>query len=337
MSKHLVITGACGFVGHHLLEGVLKSTDWRVTCLDRLSYASMGYDRLRDIRVWDEAERVRRVETFSCDITLPLTDGVRREVGSVDYIWHVAAETHVDNSIRDPWPFVQSNLVGTYQMLQWARTLDSLDRFVMFSTDEVYGPAPAGYVYREWDRYNATNPYAATKAGAEQLALAWANTYGLPVVITNTMNVYGERQHAEKFIPSTVRKVLAGERVIIHADPTRTESGTRFYIHGRNVADALLFLMPRAVQRERYNIVGECEVSNLEMARRIADILDKPLFYEMVDFHSSRPGHDLRYGLCGDKMAAMGWTPPVSFDESLERTIRWIAAPENRKWLEWKP
>lgn len=324
----VLITGGCGFIGHHIIEHIIKNTDWDIVVLDKLNYASSGFDRLRDINVFDD----KRVMILPTDFTKSFSEGIKKEIGEVDYILHIGAETHVDKSIEDPEPFVMSNVVGTMHMLNFAREQKNLKKFVYFSTDEVFGPAPRGVAYKEWDRYNSTNPYAATKAGGEELALAYANTYKVPVIITHTMNVFGERQHPEKFIPMTMRKVMDGEKVIIHSDSSKTKAGSRFWIHARNVAAALLFLLDKGEFREKYNIVGEREVDNLEMAKMIAKILGKELKYEMVDFHSSRPGHDLRYGLDGNKMKEMGWTYPVSFEKSFEKTIKWmINRPE---WLE---
>ena len=221
-------------------------------------------------------------------------------------------------------------------MLEFAREQKDLRLFVMFSTDEVYGPAPVGVNYKETDRYNSTNPYSATKAGAEQLALAYENTFKVPVIITNTMNIFGERQHPEKFIPKVIKKVLAGEVVTIHANPEKTKAGSRFWIHARNVSDALLFLTNNYEVRESYNIVGEHEVDNLEMASTISRILGKELKYEMVDFHSSRPGHDLRYALDGNKLKNIGYIYPKNFYESLRQTVLWVVNEENNKWLNLK-
>jgi dTDP-glucose 4,6-dehydratase len=153
----------------------------------------------------------------------------------------------------------------------------------------------------------------------------------MPIYITHTMNCFGERQHPEKFIPKVIKKVLAGEVVTIHANSTRTKAGSRFYIHSRNVASASHFLMGQFKTRDKYNIVGEREVDNLQLAQFIARVVGKELEYEMVDFHSSRPGHDLRYGLCGKKLADMGWQPPVGFERSLEKTVQWTL--EHEEWL----
>lgn len=326
MKKYL-ITGGCGFIGHHIVEHVLKSNlvD-EVIVVDKLAYASMGFDRLRDIKVFDDT----RVRTFTFDFTQPFPDEMIKEFGKVDYILHIGAETHVDNSILNPSLFVRSNVIGTMEVLELHRKIKA-QYMLYFSTDEIFGPAPAGISYREWDRYNSTNPYSASKAGAEELCMAYANTYNMPIMVTHTMNVFGERQHPEKFIPMVIRKVNNGEVVTIHADKTRTVSGTRMYIHARNVANALSFLLEKGETRQKYNIVGEKEVSNLDMSKFIAEYLGKELKYEMVDFHSSRPGHDLRYALDGTKMANLGWTIPLTFEESLRKTIHWYL--QNPRWL----
>jgi len=323
----ILITGGAGFIGHHLCEHFLKNTNWDIIVLDKLNYASSGFDRLRDVGCFN----FKRVAVLTTDFSGAIPEGIIKEIGWVDYILHLGAETHVDRSIKDPEPFVISNVVGTMHILNFARKLKDLKKFVYFSTDEVFGPAPEGVFYKEWDRYNSGNPYAASKAGAEELSLAYANTYGIPVFITHTMNAFGERQHPEKFIPMTIKKILSGEKVLIHADKTKTKPGTRFWIHCRNIANAIHFLLEKAEIRQKYNIVGEKEVNNLEMAQFIADVIGKPLDYEMVDFHSSRPGHDLRYALDGTKMEKMGWKLPIDFEKSLRKTIRWTL--KNREWI----
>jgi len=243
----------------------------------------------------------------------------------------VCHNTHVDNSIINPMSFVYANVVGTGNMLEFARKCKKLESFCYFSTDEVFGPAPDGVLYKEWDRYNCTNPYSATKAGAEQLCLSFMNTYNLPGFIIHCMNIFGERQHPEKFIPMIIRKVKHGETITIHSNKQKTKAGSRFYIHARNVANAVDFLLNRFEQREIYNIVGEEELSNLELAKMIADIMGKELKYEMVDFHSSRPGHDLRYSLDGGKMEKMGWKVPITIKDSLKNMVKWTL--DNEKWL----
>jgi dTDP-glucose 4,6-dehydratase len=218
--------------------------------------------------------------------------------------------------------------------------LDSLERFAYFSTDEVFGPAPEGVNYKENDRYNSTNPYSATKAGAEELVVAFENTYGLPSFITHTMNVFGERQNVEKYIPMVIKKTRDNEIVTVHANSEKTVAGSRHYIHAEDVAEALLFLYNYDISSivadetgakcQKFNIVGKDEIDNLQLAEFIAKTQNKELHYEMVDFHSQRPGHDLRYALDGTKMANMGWTPQSAF-ERLKSTIKWTL--KNDRWL----
>lgn len=331
MSVRMLVTGGCGFIAHHFCEHLLKNTDWELVVLDRLSYAADGFNRLRDVQAFDN----RRVRIFTHDVSRPISVGLRREIGGLDYIVHMAADTHVDNSIAEPLCFVESNVMGTAQMLEFARTQENLKLFVQFSTDEVMGPAAEGETFDEWARHNPTNPYAATKAAADDLVLAWTNTYGLPAVITHCMNAFGERQHPEKYIPKIVRMLLADETLTIHADPSRSRAGSRFYIHGRNIAAAVLFLLgqPALPRREKFNIVGEREVDNLTLAQSIAGLMGRNLKYTLVNFHETRPGHDLRYGLSGERMKQMGWHIPVPFEESLERTVHWMLRPENMRWL----
>ncbi len=327
----ILITGICGFIGHHVAEHLFLNTDFEIYGIDKLTYASNGFDRLRDAGCYPNP----RIHLYSYDFSRQISDGLVKELGDIDYIIHMGAETHVDNSIKNPIPFVYANVLGTTYILEFARLLPYLKKFIYFSTDEVFGPAPAGIQYKEWDRYNSTNPYSATKAGGEQLALAYSNTYRLPVIITRTMNCFGERQHPEKFIPMVIKKVMRGETVFIHSDSTKTKAGSRFYIHCRNVASALIFLLNKDLPsvRDAFHITGEKEVDNLDMAKFIARILDKPLKYEMVDFHSSRPGHDLRYALSGEKLAQLGWNIPKTFESSLEKTIKWYLTHPD--WLEW--
>lgn len=328
MGKKVLITGGCGFIGHHVVEHFLLNTDYEISIIDKLNYASFGLDRLRSI----PCDKDPRVKVFTTDLSYPLSQGLKQELGDVNTIIHMAAESHVDNSIKEPRVFFQNNINGTVEMLEYARELDSLENFFYFSTDEVYGYAPDGVDYKEWDRHKPTNPYSAAKSAAENICVAYENTYKIPIMSVNVMNAFGERQHVEKFIPMTIKNILHGNKVLIHSYPNKERAGSRFYIHARNIAEAVLFLTKKGELGEKYNIVGEKEVDNLELAQFIANVVGKPLNYEMVDFHSKRPGHDLRYSLCGEKMNSIGWEIPVGFEEALTKTIEWTL--ENQRWLE---
>jgi len=330
-NKTILITGGAGFIGAHIVEGVLKNTDWNIVVLDRLDISG-NLERLRDMEIWEREKG--RVKFIWWDLKSAINDAVKKDIGNVDYIWHLAASSHVDRSIEDPLCFVMDNVVGTCNILNFARTAKDLKLFINFNTDECFGPAPEGIFYKESDRHNPKNPYAATKVGQWALGVAFENCYKLPIINTYTMNVYGERQHPEKFIPMVIKKVLLGERVTIHANKDRTQAGKRHYIHARNVCQALLFLAKKGFSGyDEFNIVGEKEIDNLSLAQLIAKVVGKDLNYEMVDFHSSRPGHDLRYALSGEKLKAAGFTFPKNFEESMEKTIKWYLMPQNKKWL----
>jgi dTDP-glucose 4,6-dehydratase len=252
-------------------------------------------------------------------------------IGKVDTILHIGASSHVDRSIEDPLSFVMDHVVGTCNMLNYARRQDNLSNFIYFSTDEIFGPAPEGINYKENDRYNSGNPYAATKAGGEELAVAFHNTYKMPVMITHCMNVFGERQHPEKFIPLCIKRSITGEKIYIHSNKNLTKAGSRYYIHAKNVCDAVSFLLKNGTHGEKYNIVGEREVDNLTLAKMISKYVGKDLACELVDFHSSRPGHDLRYALDGSKMANLGWAPKDNLEQSIENLVVWSL--DNKKWI----
>lgn len=337
--KRVLVTGANGFIGAHLVNEIMKKTDWEVVSLDRLD-VSGTYTRLGEIFEKNPEWKTRFTPVWH-DLKAALNEFVNQRIGHVDYVVHLAAGSHVDRSIDYPMEFVMDNVVGTCNLLDWFRSQDCerkpgyKARFLYFSTDEVFGPAPEGVSYKEWDRYKSGNPYSASKAGAEELCVAYANTYGLDIMVTHTMNVFGERQHPEKFIPTVIRKVRDGETVTIHSNKDRTKAGSRHYIHARDVADAVLLLLEkgRGLPLEKYNIVGEKELDNLELAQTIAAVVGKELKYTMLDFHSARPGHDLRYALDGTKMLVeFGWQPKLKVDERLREVVEWTLEHEEH-WL----
>lgn len=647
----VLITGICGFIGHHIAAHLLEHTDWDIIGIDRLDHAGTCH-RLEEI--YDKHLYSDRMEFIFHDLRAGINDYIyeRMNACEINHVLHLAACTHVDRSIRNPVDCVMDNILGTVNVLEFLKDIN-VERFVYFSTDEVFGPAPPGIKYNEWDRYNSKNPYAASKAGAEELCLAYANTYGLPVIIThchdsltrcwtnngfknykdltkndlvwtlnsknelelneieefieldykgdlinissnkcdfnvtpehrmllkkrseksyyykyaknllnlntteyiipttgnwnglddkyivlenfkfltedfmeflgwfisegsatktgtvsisntnkkyqeeiinvikrlgfspkqyginiqfcsiqftnilrkligkytlnksipkhflnynkyylnilftslmkgdgsikgnsykryysssiklienicelviklgytasyssrqtfspdkltynksyyvnislpnirinkshistnsysgkvwclrvkngnffterngninvsgNCMNAFGERQNSEKFIPSTVKKILNGETITIHSDETLTVPGSRHWLYAKNIAHAIHFILTsHKITCDKYNIVGTKEVNNLELAQQIAKIMGEKLNYEMVDFHTSRPGHDLRYALSGGKLEKLGFKYPFDFENSLVNTVKWYT--ENQEWL----
>lgn len=352
MTKRILLTGASGFVGSHVLRHLLINTDWDIVTPVTFRHKGLS-DRLVTAMEGQDQSRVTVVQT---DLTAPISKVTAHKFGDISYILNVASESNVDLSIEEPAQFIQNNVALITNILDYARTLDGLEVFLQVGTDESYGPAHEGEAHQEWvDIAKPSNPYSASKAAQEAIAFSYWRTYGIPLVLTNTMNIIAECQDISKMFPKTLKAVLAGDEVTIHASADGVV-GTRFYLHARNQADGLLFLLkthtgnlPLAIKDEisgeveslrysdggtvpfRYHIVGDREVSNLELAQLIAKCADKPLKYQLVDFHTSRPGHDLRYALNGAKIAALGWTAPISFEDSVDTIVSWTM--ENPEWL----
>ena len=342
MSKKVLLTGAPGFIGHHTVEHIFKNTDWDIVGLDRLSYAG-NLNFLTDMGCWDENKH--RFKFVFHDLRAEVSKLTIDLIGDVDYIIHMAAESHVDRSIEDAHPFVMSNVLGTVNMLELARILKP-EKFIYVSTDEVYGPARDGHLHKEGEPHFPSNPYSASKSGAEAFAYAYWNTHGVPIIITNTMNNFGERQNAEKFVPKTIKAILNGRPVILHCkkdyqydkEGNITNNDTakiidvssRCWLHARNHADGLLFVLENGVPGEKYNISGE-HANVEEIADMIAKFLGRDIRKEFQDFHTFRPGHDMHYGLDNSKLKKLGWKQPFTLEESLERTVKWMVS--NRRWL----
>lgn len=338
--NRVLITGGAGFIAHHVIDHILKNTDWEIISLDRLDFSG-NLNRLHEVISDYPNEQQSRVKVVFHDLKAELNPMICDSIGQVDYILHLAAGSHVDRSIQYPMEFVMDNVVGTVNILEFAKKQKQLKRFVYFSTDEVFGPAPKGVKYSERDRYNATNPYSASKAGGEEMCIAFENTYSMPIVITHTMNVFGERQHPEKYIPMCIQKIRDGETIQIHSNAEKTEAGTRHYIHAKDVADGLMFVLNIDISNlekdfggakcPKFNLVGPEEVDNLSLAKMIAEVQNKELMYEMVDFHSQRPGHDLRYAMSGDYLKSLGWEPKIKFSERVKEVVQWTL--HNNRWL----
>ena len=331
--KSLLLSGAAGFIGSHFLEHVLLNTDWEVTCISSWSHKGTPERIERAMRGQEH-----RVKVVTHDLSELMTGITEARLGDFDYIVNFAADSHVERSIDDPVPFVKNNVGVALTMLEFAREYPP-EVFVQISTDEVYGAAPEGTNHKEWSPILPSNPYSSSKACQEAIAISYWRTYGIPVVITNTMNNFGETQDAEKYIAMLIRKIYNGETVTIHGNDEYI--GSRFYLHARNHADAVLHILKQTptkyvdnneiVMPDRYNVVGDEELNNLQIAQMVAEILGKELKYELVDFHNTRPGHDRRYALDGSKMKESGWVAPVPLKESLKKYIDWTL--KNNIWI----
>ena len=341
----VLLTGASGFVGSHVLRHILSNTDWDVVC--PLTFRHKGLPARMHSAL--EGHELSRVRTVLLDLAAPVDSVTMHQMGHVDVIMNVASQSHVDRSIATPDEFITDNVRIMNTVLNMARHLRPA-LLLQMSTDEVYGPAYGDYRHKEWDTILPSNPYSASKAAQEASCVSYWRTYGVPVVITNTMNILGEQQDPEKFLPMIIRSLRDGRPVTVHTAPDGTP-GSRFYLHARNLADAWVWLVrfyalgerdvpgyaSGAQRPDRFHIVGDREVDNIELVQMVGRLMGYPDSYvqsliKPVSFHESRPGHDLRYALDGSKLAGLGWRAPVGLEESLERTVRWtLAHPE---WLD---
>jgi len=305
----VLISGTTGMVGSNVLEYLLKKTNWTFTCL--CSWRHRGGENL--------LQPNDRVEVVTHDITEPIP-----EIGNFDYILNLASESHVDRSIAEPVNFIENNVAIVLQMLEYARKHPP-KVFIQFSTDEVYG---ATY-HKEWDILLPSNPYAASKACQEMIAIAYWKTFKVPLVITNSNNIVGKNQNPEKFIPKIIDLIKNDKTVMIHT--TKGKPGKRHYNPVENIASALLFICdltflgfnPLTTRRNedrpyRFSITGGKEMDNLEMAKLVAKLLNKTLVYEKVDVESIRPGYDEFYGKMMSSLEKFGWRPTTSLKKGLE-------------------
>jgi len=333
---NVLLTGGAGFIGHHIIEYFLDNTDYNIVSLDRLDFSG-NLNRIEEV-VKDRADK-HRVKVVYHDLRAAISPQIADTIGPIDIILHVAAASHVTRSIKYPMEFVENNVVATVNLLEYARTLNNLERFVYFSTDEVFGPAVPGYSFTEYDRFNPTNPYSASKAAGEAMCVAYQNTYKLPIYITHTMNVYGERQNPEKYIPMCLKKIVNNEKLTIHYDSKTNNIGSRCYLHAKDVASALLFILnleqiainSMGGSCPKFNIASDIEWNNLQIAEMLALSLKVELNYELVDPNIERPGHDFSYAISGDYLRGLGWQPSMPIEERIEKVSNWYN--ENRIWL----
>lgn len=315
----LLVTGGAGFIGSNFVHHVIEHTDHHVTVLDKLTYAGN-----RASLAGLPNARLTFVQGDICDAAL-----VDELTAAADAVVHYAAESHNDNSLADPRPFVDTNLIGTYTLLEAARRHDT--RFHHISTDEVYGDLelddPARFT--ETTPYNPSSPYSSTKAGSDLLVRAWVRSFGVQATISNCSNNYGPYQHVEKFIPRQITNVLRGERPKLYG----TGENVRDWIHADDHSAAVLTILEKGRIGETYLIGADGEKNNKEVVELILTTLDQPA--DAYDHVTDRPGHDLRYAIDSSKLRTeLGWAPRYSdFATGLAATIDWYR--DNEAW--WAP
>jgi dTDP-glucose 4,6-dehydratase len=336
--KRVLLTGIGGGIASHFMAHIFHNTDWEIVGID--SFKHRGWtDRVSEVIKYHDGWS-DRLTVYTHDLTAPFSELLKKKIGHIDYIISMASLSDVEASIQNPIPFCENNLKLILNLLEYAREAKP-EVFIQISTDEVYGPTTGkGEGYKEWDAKIPSNPYAASKSSQEEFCIAWWKNYGLPLIIVNTMNNFGELQQDSKYPVMVQKALMKGEKLIIHGD--KDGVGSRSYIHSRNFADAVIFLIkntkpymhqPSTVDRpDRYHIAGDKQVDNLELAQIIAKLMGKELNYEIVDYHKTRSGHDKHYGLNDDKIKSMGWKSPLSFEESLKNTIEWQC--EHKEWIE---
>jgi len=315
----LLVTGGAGFIGSNFIRHMMSShPDCEVINLDVLTYAG-NLNNLKGIEKNPHYTFIRG-DICNQDIINAILDKHK-----VDAIVHFAAESHVDRSIANASAFVKTNVLGTHTLLECART-HAIPKFFHISTDEVYGSTMKGS-FKETDILAPSSPYSASKAGSDLLAHSYFTTYNLPVIITRCTNNFGPFQFPEKLIPLFVTNLLEGRKVPVYG----TGKNVRDWIHVDDHCRAVEFLLERGNPGEIYNIGGENERTNLEITRKILDLLSRD--DSMIEYVTDRPGHDFRYSLDCSKIRAMGWKPGYSFDEALKETITWYI--RNEWW--WRP
>ncbi|WP_457648038.1 dTDP-glucose 4,6-dehydratase [Profundibacter sp.] len=326
----ILVTGGAGFIGSAVVRRAIADGH-QVVNLDALTYAAC-LDNVADVAsdpayVFEHADIRNRA-------ALDRIFARHRP----DAVMHLAAESHVDRSIDGPKAFVETNVNGTYNMLEAARTFwqaqgePAAFRFHHISTDEVYGSLDATGLFTEETPYAPNSPYSASKAASDHLVRAWHETYGLPVVVTNCSNNYGPYHFPEKLVPVVILKALANQPIPIYG----TGDNIRDWLFVEDHADALLTVMQRGQNGRSYNIGGENEVTNLQLVQKLCAILDRTCpaknpYADLITFVADRPGHDLRYAIDPGRIRTeLGWRPSVTLDQGLEKTVQWYL--DNEHW-----
>ena len=300
----VLVTGGAGFIGSNLLHKLVDTYEGEIVCVDSLTYAADKNNIPKDVLLYpyDIADEEQVAEVFSAY--------------EPKYVFHLAAESHVDNSIKDCSPFIQSNIIGTVNLLN-ASLQYGVEKFLHISTDEVYGSIDEGS-FTEESIYNPRNPYSASKAASDHFVMAYHNTYNLPVIITNCSNNYGPRQNKEKMIPQTILNLMSGKKVPVYS----VGEQIRDWLYVEDHCEALIKVLNDGIIGEKYNIGGRCEMSNLNLVKTIIDIMGKS--ESMIEFVEDRPGHDYRYSTDITKISnTLGWKPRFNFEEAIVKTIEW--------------
>ena len=314
----VLVTGGAGFIGSNFVRYALAAhPDWRVTTLDKLTYAGRR-ENLHDV-IEDPRHRFVHGDVADAAVAAPL-------VRQSNVVVHFAAETHVDRSILSAGEFITTDVFGTFVLLEAAREAPALRRFVQISTDEVYGSVPTGSS-RESDELKPRNPYSASKAGADRLAYSYWATYQVPVVITRASNNYGPYQFPEKVIPLFVTNAIDDIQVPLYGDGLNE----RDWLHVEDHCRAVDLLIEAGENGEVYNVGGGNDVRNLALTHRILQLAGKP--ESLIRYVPDRLGHDRRYSLDTTKLRGLGWAPRVEFDAGLAATVEWYR--QNEWW--WRP
>lgn len=313
---HYLVTGGCGFIGSHFV-GLLLSEGAQVTNIDLLTYAG-SEENLREATAGAE-ERYHFVKADIADAAA--MRAVFESGAKFDAVLNLAAESHVDRSITDPGSFVQTNVIGTANLLELAREF-SVPRFVQVSTDEVYGSLEADDpAFSESTPLDPSSPYSASKAGADLLVLAAHRTFGQDVVVTRCSNNYGPRQFPEKLIPLIISRALADEKLPVYGDGLNV----RDWIHVQDHCNGILAALRSGAAGDVYNFGADCERTNIDIVQQILAHLGKP--ESLIDYVTDRPGHDRRYAIDSRKAhASLRWQPARGFEEGLTETVDWYAA-----------
>jgi len=315
----LLVTGGMGFIGSNFVRHMLSTNkDVELINLDDISMGANPAN-LKDLK---KDRRYKFIKGNIADMKL-----VSKLIKKVDAIINCAAQTHVDRSIANPQPFMESNAIGTYSILEAARRSNPAARIVHVSTDEIYGDIPEGS-FKEVDRLKPSNPYAATKSAADMFALAYHRTYGLNVTVTRCTNNFGPYQHPEKLIPKTIIRAISNLPIPVYGKGNQV----RDWIYVKDHCDALAQIMEKGKPGEIYNISAGNEMPNLKVVESILNLMEKPR--SLIEFVDDRPGHDVRYSLDSTKIRTqIGWKPKHNFNEALESTVHWYM---NNEWW-WKP